>query len=97
MREMRGMRDRDMDRDRDMMRGMMGRRDRGREMMDRDEKKMLWKKCEKFMTRELKFTFLHFRSFSMFCLDQGSHWSWKSWKVLEFQKIFFQDWKVLEF
>ena len=27
---------------------------------------------------------------------QGSYRSWKSWKVLEFEEIIFQAWKVLE-
>ena len=27
---------------------------------------------------------------------QGSYWSWKTWKVLEFYCGIFQDWKVLE-
>ena len=28
---------------------------------------------------------------------QGLYRAWKSWKVLEFQEIIFQAWKVLEF
>ncbi len=41
--------------------------------------------------------FIQFKSIFSKCLLQGSYWSWKSWKSLEFHCPFFKHLKVLEF